>query len=245
MRAIAAAVGFSETVFVTDGPLTSGRRHYSVRYFAPQAEVPFCGHATVALGTAIGRRLGAGTLHLSSASGDIPIEVVSAADGRWGTTFTSAEPWHESLPDNQLDELLACFGWNRTVMDSSVPPAVADAGARHVIVPVRDRSILSTATYDFHRLRQLSMRHDWVTIYLAGRKAPCCITSALLSLRRRCRRPRHRRRRLRRISKSHRPSHHARHDHESARCRHGLAEHRHRPRRSLRAGTCARRGRCA
>jgi len=39
MQAIAAEVGYSETAFVVDG---------SVRYFSPKAEVPFCGHATIA-----------------------------------------------------------------------------------------------------------------------------------------------------------------------------------------------------
>ncbi|RMN33788.1 Phenazine biosynthesis protein [Pseudomonas coronafaciens pv. garcae] len=47
MQQIAAEVGFSETVFAV--PLENGWR---VRYFSPLAEVPFCGHATIALGAA-------------------------------------------------------------------------------------------------------------------------------------------------------------------------------------------------
>src|SRR4051812_19237870 len=41
MLAIAAEVGYSETVFAA--PSGEGWR---VRYFAPEIEVPFCGHAT-------------------------------------------------------------------------------------------------------------------------------------------------------------------------------------------------------
>ena len=48
MQAIAAEVGFSETVFAA--PAGGGWR---VRYFAPEIEVPFCGHATIALGAAL------------------------------------------------------------------------------------------------------------------------------------------------------------------------------------------------
>jgi len=44
MQAIAAEVGYSETAFLTDR---------AVRYFSPKAEVPFCGHATIA--TAVAR----------------------------------------------------------------------------------------------------------------------------------------------------------------------------------------------
>ena len=56
MQAIAAEVGYSETAFLTvagdDG------RSFDIRYFAPSIEVPFCGHATIATGVALGERLG-------------------------------------------------------------------------------------------------------------------------------------------------------------------------------------------
>ncbi|WP_250984047.1 PhzF family phenazine biosynthesis isomerase [Rhizobium sp. CG4] len=50
MQAIAAEVGYSETVFASPNPDGSWR----VRYFAPETEVPFCGHATIALGAVLG-----------------------------------------------------------------------------------------------------------------------------------------------------------------------------------------------
>ena len=53
MLGIAADVGYSETAFV-DGD--------DIRYFSPLAEVPFCGHATVATAIAIAEREGPGTL---------------------------------------------------------------------------------------------------------------------------------------------------------------------------------------
>ena len=51
MLAIAAEVGYSETAFLT---AADGGR-LAVRYFSPLAEVPFCGHATIATGVALGR----------------------------------------------------------------------------------------------------------------------------------------------------------------------------------------------
>src|SRR4051794_15011931 len=47
---LAAAVGYSETAFV-ERPGPDGARR--VRYFSPQAEVDFCGHATVAAAVAL------------------------------------------------------------------------------------------------------------------------------------------------------------------------------------------------
>lgn len=54
MQRIAAKVGFSETAFA----MPSGTS-WRVRYFSPESEVPFCGHATIphAQSVCIRRRL--------------------------------------------------------------------------------------------------------------------------------------------------------------------------------------------
>ncbi len=55
MQRIAAEVGYSETAFLApDGSGRAGR--FRVRYFSPLAEVPFCGHATIASGVALAER---------------------------------------------------------------------------------------------------------------------------------------------------------------------------------------------
>src|SRR5689334_16378571 len=49
MQRIAAEVNYSETAFLTVSEFgADGRRHHRIRYFSPQAEVAFCGHATIA-----------------------------------------------------------------------------------------------------------------------------------------------------------------------------------------------------
>ena len=55
MLEIAAEVGYSETAFVTEREPTAS---YDVRYFSPEAEVPFCGHATIATAVALAERDG-------------------------------------------------------------------------------------------------------------------------------------------------------------------------------------------
>jgi PhzF family phenazine biosynthesis protein len=47
MQRLAAELGFSETVFAV-----REKDAWRARYFSPEAEVPFCGHATIALGAA-------------------------------------------------------------------------------------------------------------------------------------------------------------------------------------------------
>ena len=60
MQAVAAKVGYSETVFAA---ATEGG--WRVRYFTPQVEVDFCGHATIALGrrSPFGRVTGSSSLN--------------------------------------------------------------------------------------------------------------------------------------------------------------------------------------
>ena len=60
MQRVAAEVGFSETAFLSPG---SGF-HRTVRYYSPEAQVPFCGHATIAAGVVLGNTDGAGTYRL-------------------------------------------------------------------------------------------------------------------------------------------------------------------------------------
>ena len=63
MQAIAAEVGYSETAFATGARPAA----YDVRYFSPLAEVPFCGHATIATAVALAERDGPGVLSFDTA----------------------------------------------------------------------------------------------------------------------------------------------------------------------------------
>lgn len=61
MQALAAEIGYSETVFAAPLGEEEGGENgdaWRARYFAPEIEVPFCGHATIALGAALARRAG-------------------------------------------------------------------------------------------------------------------------------------------------------------------------------------------
>ncbi len=65
MQRVAAEVGFSETAFLFP---RSGNR-FEIRYFSPLAEVPFCGHATIASGVAYADRHGPGNLVFDTLGG--------------------------------------------------------------------------------------------------------------------------------------------------------------------------------
>lgn len=149
MLATAAEVGYSETAFLV--PRDGERRAYDVRYFAPEAEVPFCGHATVASGVALAERHGAGPFVLHTPAGVVDVETVDQ-EGRLWATLTSVEPAVEPADPDLVDGVLSLLGWSRDELDPRYPLSVADAGARHLILVTRTRERLARLSYAFDAL---------------------------------------------------------------------------------------------
>src|SRR6478735_8770784 len=113
MQRIAADVGFSETAFLTPTGPTTAR----VRYFAPIAEVPFCGHATIASAVARADRGSAGRLQLDSPIGLIEVTTSQTADGIVATLVSVPPEVLDRLDHDQqeLTTLMARQGWEATV----------------------------------------------------------------------------------------------------------------------------------
>ena len=162
MQAIAADVGYSETAFVTgDGT------DVDVRYFSPLAEVPFCGHATIATGVAWGERNGPGVLRLRTRAGLVEVTV---RDGRPPVaTLVSVTPSSAPLADEDRAEVLAALSWSDGDLDPALPPRVAYAGAHHPVLAVASYATLEALDYDFDLLGALMAARDWTTMQLVHR----------------------------------------------------------------------------
>src|SRR6478609_5040489 len=144
MLAVAADLGYSESAFLTD---PDGHGGHTVRYFSPKAEVPFCGHATVAAALALAERDGPGDLVFSTPAGPVPVTVVREG-GELRATLTSVEPHTEDAAPEDLAEALAALDWPAADLDPALPPRIA---------------------YDFARLEALMRRLDLTTVQLAWR----------------------------------------------------------------------------
>jgi PhzF family phenazine biosynthesis protein len=167
MQAIAAEVGYSETAFLTgDGE----DRSYDVRYFSPAAEVPFCGHATIATAVALAQRDGAGDLVLNTQAG--PVAVRTQADGEdVAATLTSVAPHVEApLSAGELAPALDALRWSGADLDPALPPRIAYAGARHLVLGARTRGRLADLDYDFAALEAYMSARDLVTVDLVFRE---------------------------------------------------------------------------
>ncbi|MET7650519.1 MULTISPECIES: PhzF family phenazine biosynthesis isomerase [unclassified Streptomyces] len=168
MLAAAAEVGYSETAFVTpsdDGTL-------SVRYFSPLAEVPFCGHATIATAVAHADRHGTGPLILHTHVGVVPVTTAVADDGTIVATLVSVAPHTAPLAEPDLAELLAALRWSADDLDPALPPRVAYGGAWHPVIAAADRKRLADLDYDMPALTALMARREWTTIDLVWRESP-------------------------------------------------------------------------
>jgi PhzF family phenazine biosynthesis protein len=163
MLAIAAELGYSETAFV-DGD--------DIRYFSPLAEVPFCGHATVATAVALAERDGPGEVVFETRNGPVPVSSRLDDQGRITATLTSVAPRVEELAGADLDEALAALGWAREDLDPDLPPRVAFAGASHLVIAAATRERLADLDYDFDRLGALMAARDWTTVQLVWREEP-------------------------------------------------------------------------
>ena len=168
MQRIAAEVGFSETAFLTADP--ADPRHLTVRYFSPLAEVPFCGHATIASAVALAERHGPGRLVLDTPAGEVVVSSSYDADGALVAALTSVQPTVEPLSPTDLDEILAALRWDRSDLDPALPERVAYAGAWHPVVAAATRDRLADLAYDFDRLARLMASRDWTTIQLVWRE---------------------------------------------------------------------------
>jgi PhzF family phenazine biosynthesis protein len=167
MQRIAAEVGYSETAFLApDGSGAVGR--FRVRYFSPLAEVPFCGHATIAAAVAHAERHGPGRLVLHTRSGRVAVDT-APEDGLIVATLVSVAPRVENVTDADVDEALGALGWTAEDLDPALPARVAFAGASHLVLAAATRARLARLDYDFDRLGALMAERDWTTVQLVHR----------------------------------------------------------------------------
>ena len=166
MRRIAAEVGYSETAFA----MPQGDA-WRVRYFSPESEVPFCGHATIALGAALALAHGNGVyrLHLNSAD----ITVTGECNDRQITAALQSPPTHsEPLPAGLLAEVLELFGYTDDDLDSRIPPARVHGGADHLALCLNSRAALAAMQYELDAGRELMNRENLITILFAYAETP-------------------------------------------------------------------------
>lgn len=168
MQRIAADVGFSETAFLAP----AGTNAWTTRYYSPEAEVSFCGHATIAAGVALFERHGPGTFEMQTSVGDVPVEVEAGPDGLPRASLMSVGTEQRVCRPDLLDGVLRSLGWSRGDLDTTLPPALSYAGAWHLVLAVDQRTTLAAMSYDFDALRRLMESDNLTTVQIVWREDP-------------------------------------------------------------------------
>ncbi|MBC7723448.1 MAG: PhzF family phenazine biosynthesis protein [Burkholderiaceae bacterium] len=160
MQRIATDVGYAESAFVTESVVGGDPRAFRLRFFSPGAEVPFCGHATVATAIVLAGREGEGAFTFETPVGPIVIDTATV-DGTLIASFTSVEPEVAALEPGPRAELLGLLGARDGDLDIRYPLLVAFAGNWHPIVMLRDRELFDTFRFDPVAVRRLMDAQGW------------------------------------------------------------------------------------
>jgi len=172
MQRLAHAVGFSETAFAAPVSDEAGAG-WRVRYFSPESEVPFCGHATIALGAALAQAHGDGVYALALNMAAITVEGRCQAGAALVSAALQSPPTFSRPADPALvAQALALFGYQEADLDPHLPPGFAHAGANHLVLALASRDLLGAMRYDLDAGRALMQAHDLTTIVLAWAEQP-------------------------------------------------------------------------
>ena len=166
MQRIAAGVGYSETVFAA--PQGDGWR---VRYFSPATEVPFCGHATVALGAALAERFGDGVFPLVLNGAEITVEGRRQGE-RWSAALQSPPTHQHPVAPELLTAGLQLFGYGPQDLDPALPPAIVHGGADHLLLALRRREDLAAMRYAMEDGARLMESAGLLTLLLVWAEGP-------------------------------------------------------------------------
>ena len=158
MLEIAKDVNYSETAF-----LIKQGDSFRIRYFSPETEIAFCGHATIASGYSIGERFGLGTYELILNNGSIQIEV-GQNSGESFTSISSMKTHSEDVTEDYINSVIDVFSFNQNDLNKKYPVRIAFSGNNHLIIFVKDKQKLQEMKYDFSKAKVLMEKENIVTI---------------------------------------------------------------------------------
>ena len=153
MQVTAKALNYSETAFVK--PLNKGE--FQLRYFTPLAEVPLCGHATIAAFSLHSQlnQLAMGNYIMHTKAGRLSISVLAEA-----TIFMeqSLPIFYDKQPDRDL--IAHSLGIETSDIPGDYPIEIVSTGLKDLIIPVKNTTILQNLKPNMNKIREISDQLD-------------------------------------------------------------------------------------
>ena len=157
--AIAAAVGLSETAFVSP----SSSADYKLEFFTPTKQIAHCGHATVA------------TFGYLRQIGKLPNDDSSkeTIDGRREIKMSGEAAYMEQLAptyielsDEQEQAILDSLNINRSDLLSGQHPTIVHTGNAFMIVPLRNEGVINSVRPQMEAIAKISEQFNLIGYYL-------------------------------------------------------------------------------
>ncbi|RXJ54160.1 PhzF family phenazine biosynthesis protein [Candidatus Marinarcus aquaticus] len=158
MLEIAKEVNYSETAFL----LKQGNS-FRIRYFSPETEIAFCGHATIASGFILGQKFGLGIYDLVLSDGKIQIEV-NENNNKIFTSINSVKTYTYDIEKDYVDSILDAFSFSKNDLNEKYPIKVSFSGINNLILFVKNKKTLQEMKYDFEKVKELMINKNIVTI---------------------------------------------------------------------------------
>ena len=164
MQEIAAAVGVSETVFISK----SNAAAFKFDFFTPNMRIPHCGHATIA---AFSYLVSTGLVGEGMTSKE-------TVDGPRRIMIRAGIPYMEQLAPDYDDspnwisrntheqDVIDSLGLDGTLLDKRVRPVVVNTGNRFLLVGVQTAGILRSIVPDFEAITAVSEKLDLIGYYV-------------------------------------------------------------------------------
>ncbi|OQS03051.1 hypothetical protein THRCLA_21253 [Thraustotheca clavata] len=154
MQNVAKQVGFSETAFV----LTESPEIVFVRFFTPEGEVDLCGHATIAVFSAMQRNT---TYTMKTIKANLTIRV----DGGGRVHMQQSTPTFEPIENPlEVQEILLSIGLKDT--NKEIPITIASTGLRDIFIPVESSTVLHALKPNFSRIAEISTQWDTIGMHV-------------------------------------------------------------------------------
>ncbi|KFX68085.1 phenazine biosynthesis protein [Pseudomonas taeanensis MS-3] len=159
--AIAAAVGLSETAFVSG----SEKAAFKLEFFTPSRQIAHCGHATIATFSLLRQlgRVGEGWTSKETIDGNRDILIA----GEMAFMQQLAPRYQDIDADSALyQEILAALRIDAQQLMPAVLPSVVNTGNGFLVVPLRDEAAVAGLKPDQALIERLSEQLDLIGFYV-------------------------------------------------------------------------------
>ncbi|WP_407312443.1 PhzF family isomerase [Desulfosporosinus sp. SB140] len=156
MKQIARELNNSETAFILS---PDGEDHdVRLRYFTPNAEVPVCGHATIAAHyvRALELQLDSSTITHKIKIGILPVEIISDGNDYSIVMTQGGIEFFPPLAMHEKDQIIKALGLYEDELDQRCPIQIVSTGHSKVMIGIKTRDKLNSLTPSMLALAQIS-----------------------------------------------------------------------------------------